>query len=193
MLLLLNSIGAPRMIWLSRTSIWPSRPAVSVARAGRELVLRDERAGVDGQVSEVARVPEDDRLHHAVVDVRLVDVRQRQADHVDVLAAGLPHRLGRARHRRRRDRHHQLHRRIDLQQRLRLGERLVAVVVARADRHQLQPGMLVREPLPDERDPLVLVRGAERAGDDRELALCRRAAAPLRRSARWRCLRRSPG
>ena len=45
------------------------------ARAGREFVLRDEGARVDGQVSQIARVPEDHRLHHAVVDVRLVDVR----------------------------------------------------------------------------------------------------------------------
>ena len=138
MLLLLNSIGAPRMISLPRTSMCPSRPAWSVASAGVELVLRDQRARVDREVAEVARVPEHDGLHDAVVDVRLVDVRQRQPDHVDVLASGLPHRLGRAGHRRRRDRHDQLHRRIDLHQRLRLGERLVAVVVARADRRELQ-------------------------------------------------------
>ena len=45
------------------------------------------------------------------------------------------------------DRHDQLHVGIDLQDRLRLGKRLVAVVVARPDRDQLQSGIFLGEPL----------------------------------------------
>ena len=45
-------------------------------------------------------------------------------------------------------------------------------------------GILLGQALLDEGDPLVLVRGAQRAGDDRELAACRSAGARLRRSAR---------
>ena len=63
------------------------------ARAGRpskRRVARLERAlvervgGVDGEVAEVHRVPQDDAVGDARVDVPLVVVGQAQADHLHV-------------------------------------------------------------------------------------------------------------
>ena len=101
--------------------------------------------------------------------IRLVDVRQRQSDDADVGPSCLPHRFGGSGHRRRRDRHHQPHRRIHLEDRLRFCKRLVAVVVARPDGRERQLRMSVGDALADERNPFVLVRGGQRPGDHREL------------------------
>ena len=109
MFALVNFSGSPRMISLPRSrSRRGGRPASDARRPAACPAPACARR-VHRQVAEVARVPQHDGLHDAAVHVRLVDVRQRQADHVDVLAAGLAHRLGRAGHRRRRDRHDQLH------------------------------------------------------------------------------------
>src|SRR5436190_3972654 len=137
-------------------------------RAGRESLIRRECSGVDRQIPQIASVPQDDRLHDAAVHVWLVDVRQRQSDHAHVGAAGLTYGFGCPGNGRRRNRHHQLHRRIDLEDGLRFGKRLVAVVVARTDDGELQALVSGGEALADEGDPLVLVGGGERAGDDRE-------------------------
>src|SRR5436190_9936561 len=59
---------------------------VERCRAGGYLVLRQERSREDGQVPQVARVPQDDGLDPAVVHVWFVHVRQRQADDIDVVA-----------------------------------------------------------------------------------------------------------
>ena len=62
MLLLVISSGVPRMISWPRTSILPRRPA-SIERAPRGSVSAASCApGVDGQVAEVERVPQDDGL-----------------------------------------------------------------------------------------------------------------------------------
>src|SRR5262249_43649232 len=107
-------------------------------------------------------------------------VGRQEADALDL--AGPPrlaHGLRGARNGGRRDRHHELHRRIHAQDRLRLGERLVAVVVARPDRREHELRILLNEALADVRDPFVLVRRAERAGDDRELPLAAEQARGL--------------
>ena len=159
------------MISLPRICSAAQPAALHRLRAGGQRALQHLHPGMDRQVAEVAGVPQHHGLDHVAVHVGLVDVGQRQADHVDVLARRLAHRLGGAGHRRRRDRHHQLRVRMHAQDRLCLGERLVAVVVGRPDRRQRQARMLLRDALLDERDPLVLVGRAERAGEDRELAL----------------------
>src|SRR5207244_12297016 len=98
------------------------------SRTTPNLVLLKQRAGVDRQVSEVAGVPEDDRLHDTVVHVGPADVRQRQADDIDILTPGLAHGLGRTGDRRGGDVHHEFDLWVDLEQRLRLGEGLFACV-----------------------------------------------------------------
>src|SRR5476649_1878924 len=55
--------------------------------AGLELVLGDGDAGVGAEVAEVHRVPEDDAVGHAFMDVALVLVGQAEAD--DLHLAGL--------------------------------------------------------------------------------------------------------
>src|SRR5215831_16971838 len=45
--------------------------------------------GLDSQVAEVHRVPEDDAVGDPLVDIPLVVVGQAQADHLDVGPAGL--------------------------------------------------------------------------------------------------------
>ena len=144
------------------------QPAGLDSRGARaDFVLRELCAGIHREISEIARIPQHDRLHDAAVDVRLVDVRQREADDVDA-ETGLPHGFGGTRHGRRRNRHDQLDARIHLQNRLRLRERLVAIVVARPNRHERQPRITIGEPLLDELDPFVLIRRGEGAGDDGE-------------------------
>ena len=139
-------------------------------RARHQFAIGRKRAGVHHQITQIARIPQDDGLHDAAVDVRLVDVRQRQTDHVDVAAACLSDGFRRSGNGRRRNRHHELHVRVHFHDRLRLGERLVAIVVARPDRRDDESGVLVGDALADETDPLVLVCRAERAGDNSELA-----------------------
>jgi hypothetical protein len=58
--------------------------------------------------------------------------------------------------------------RMRAEDRLRLRERLVPVVVARADGRHREPWVPVSESCADVFDPLVLIGRAERAGDDRE-------------------------
>ena len=186
------SSGAPRMISEPRTSKPAEAARIDRGRAGREGSLSQLRGGQHRQVPQIARVPQDDGLHDAVVHVRFVDVRQREADHVHVRPPRLPHGFGRSGHGRRRNRHHELDGRIDTQDRLRLGERLVAVVVARANRRELQVRVLLGEPLPDVGDPLVLIRGAERAGDDRELATASEQPRRFVGQRRRQCLQASP-
>src|SRR5437870_4304907 len=54
----------------------PEPSGLELPGAGLQLVLRCERAGIDREVSKVARVPENDGLHDPVADVGLVDVGQ---------------------------------------------------------------------------------------------------------------------
>src|SRR5579862_58499 len=93
-----------------------SQPAsLNGGRPCRELVLRKLRTSIDSQIPEVMRTPQHYGLYNSVVHIWLANARQGQSDHVDILAARLTHRFGCARNRGSRDRHHQLHLRIDLQ------------------------------------------------------------------------------
>src|SRR5260370_11495381 len=99
----------------------------------RDLVLRTEPARVNGQVSKISCVPQNDSLHDPTVYIGLADVREREPNHIDVLPSGLLHRLRRPWNSGRGDVHDQLDLRIDLEDRLRLSEGFVAVVVAWLD------------------------------------------------------------
>ena len=191
MLDLLKMNGLPSRTSSPTTWNLPSFPASSVVAPALQLA-GDERLG--GRERRARRGPSvfQSTMLSITPDLMygLTHVRQRQPGHLHVRAARLLHRLGRARHRRRRDRHDQLHLRIDLEHRLRLGERPVAIAVARPDRHELHLRDTSRQPLFDVLDPFVLVRRAEARGDDRELALAahdarrlvrQRVADPLRR------------
>src|SRR5215472_5618694 len=101
--------------------------------AGWDLALRQESARVHCQIAEVARAPEHDGLHHAFVHVGLADARQREADHVYIFPASLADRLTGAGNRGSGNRHDQLHRRVDFEERLRFGEGLIPVVIAGTD------------------------------------------------------------
>src|SRR5262245_55987760 len=68
-----DNLGSPD---LDRTE----PPRLKRRRGGGYLVLRQQRSGEDRQVAEVLRVPQDDGLHPAVMNVRLVHVRERQAN-----------------------------------------------------------------------------------------------------------------
>ena len=94
---LLKMNGLPSRMLSPSISKVPSVPALKFFAPGFQFALRHGHGGVDGQVAEVAGVPEDHAVGHAFVHVALVLIRQTEAD--DLHLAGLArllHGFGRA-------------------------------------------------------------------------------------------------
>src|ERR1041385_5436444 len=147
----------------------PARPQRS-GPAGN-LILQQQRTRINCQIAQIPGVPQKDRLHRTIVDVRLANAGKRQADYLDIGASSLPHRLARAGNCRGGNCHYQLYFRENTHDGLRFGERFVPIVIAGAHRSYFQTRIFFLHALADEGNPLVLVSGTERTGNDSELAL----------------------
>ena len=78
-------------------------PADCVLAVG-QFALAEQVGGVDGEIAQVDRAPEDELLHGAVVDVLPHQAGQADAGDRDLVGlAGVAHGLGRAGQRHRRD------------------------------------------------------------------------------------------
>ena len=108
MLSLVKRNGWPSRMLSPWISTEPSRPAVKLVVARLERPFLEGAGGLDGQVAQVHRVPEDDAVGDAVVDIALVVVGKAQADHLDVGSARLLDGLGGAGDGRRADGHDEL-------------------------------------------------------------------------------------
>src|SRR4051794_10685382 len=104
------------------------------------------------------------------MDVRLADCGKRQSDYVYVLSPGLQDGLGRAWNRGRGYIHDEFDVRKHLQNVLRLGEGFVAVIVAGSNGRERQTRVPYCQLPPNASYPLILIFGAQWAGDNRKLA-----------------------
>ena len=144
MLSLVKRYGWPSRMLSPSISTVPSRPAVRLVAPGFKVPSFRARGGLDGQVAEVHRVPEDDAVGDAFVNIPLVVIGEPQADHLDVGAAGLLDGLGGAGDGRRADGHDELDVGIGVQDRVGLVERFFLQVVARPQRGHRDVGIFLR-------------------------------------------------
>src|SRR3954451_5313967 len=143
-----------------------------LALGAGDLARRERRRRVRRQVAQLARVPQRELGHRAVLDELAHLVRRAQPGqlHLSLVRRGrqVPRR-GRDAHRGRRDDALQI--RVLLQQRLSLLERLLVVVVPVYRRQQLDLRVLrLLQLVLHKVDPGVLVRRVRGRGEDRDLA-----------------------
>ena len=87
MLSLVKRNGWPSRMLSPLISILPSRPASIDVAPGFKAACFQGGGGLDGQVAQVHRVPEDDAVGYSFVNIAFVVIGQAQADHLDVGAA----------------------------------------------------------------------------------------------------------
>ena len=92
---------------------------------------------VDGEVSEIARVPKHNGLNDAIMNVSLIDVREGKSDYPNIISAGLPYGFGGARHGGCGYAHDEPDLRVRLQNGLGFCKCFVAIVITGPDRREL--------------------------------------------------------
>src|SRR5262249_2350942 len=95
------------------------------------------RSCVDGEVSEIARVPKHNGLNDALMTVSLIDVREGKSDYPNIISAGLPYGFGGAGHGGCGYAHDEPDLRVRLQNSLGFCKRFVAIVITGPDRREL--------------------------------------------------------